>query len=152
MSRHFSLRQHRLLLIAVLLLLFAALKLAALWWWQQQPGTHAPVSTAVAAPCDIRVSCTLKSGAQVRFSRQRQVNDPFDIHISGLPQNTQSVYVQFSMSGMDMGFNRFELRRTEDGSWQTRQIRLPLCIESRHDYLADIYIDGEPERIAFNAP
>ncbi|MCP2040738.1 hypothetical protein L1281_001327 [Neisseria sp. HSC-16F19] len=152
MSRRFSPRQRRLLLMAVLLLLFAALKLAALWWWQQQPGTHAPATIPSAAPCDIRVACTLNNGAQVRFSRQQQVNAPFDIHISGLPQNTHSVYVQFSMSGMDMGFNRFELRRADDGSWQTRQIRLPLCIESRHDYLADIYIDGVPERIAFTAP
>lgn len=148
MSRPFPSR--RLLSIALLLLLFAALKLAVLWWWQQQQSR--PDTTAPAAVCDIRTACPLAGGARIRFGPQTRVHDPFDIRIDGLPEQTRSVHVQFAMNGMDMGFNRFDLQRAGDGSWQARHIRLPLCLESRHDYLADIHIDGRTERIPFSAP
>lgn len=143
-------RQRRLLLLALLLLAFAAAKLATLWWWQHNTPNTAP--TPLSAPCDIRRACALAGGAHIRFSAQQRAQDPFDIRIDGLPAHTGRVYVQFSMSGMDMGFNRFELRRSGEGSWQATQIRLPLCIEQRHDYRVDVFVDGAPQRIAFTAP
>lgn len=135
----------KLIIAGVLLLVFAAVKLIALdWWRQQQP-------QARQAECRVTQGCTLPNGAYVKFSDKVEAKQPFDIVLKNVPEGVQDVTVSFSMKDMDMGFNRFTVRRQNDGTWAARQIRLPVCVENRHDYLADIRIDGEVFQTAFSA-
>lgn len=55
------------------------------------------------------------------------------------------------MDGMDMGFNRFPLKRQADGSWLAAQIRLPVCTDRRDGYLAGIRIGSQVFQVAFQA-
>ena len=88
----------------------------------------------------------------MQFSPQSSAKSPFDIIISNAPADVAQVSVSFSMRGMDMGFNRYALQKQSDGSWVARQIRLPLCIDNRNDYLADITIGTEHHRLPFGIP
>ena len=142
-------RQQKILL-AILLLGFAAAKVAALWWWQQQH--PAPAAAVHTAACNVRQGCVLSQGSHVQFSPQSSAKSPFDIIISNAPADVAQVSVSFSMRGMDMGFNRYALQKQSDGSWVARQIRLPLCIDNRNDYLADITIGSEHHRLPFGIP
>ena len=138
------------ILLAILLLGFAAAKVAALWWWQQQH--PAPAAAVHTAACNVRQGCVLSQGSHVQFSPQSSAKSPFDIIISNAPADVAQVSVSFSMRGMDMGFNRYALQKQSDGSWVARQIRLPLCIDNRNDYLADITIGTEHHRLPFGIP
>ena len=135
----------KLIIVGVLLLVFAAVKLIALGWWQQQQ------PQAKQAECQVTQGCTLPNGVYVKFSDKLEIKQPFDIVLKNVPETTQEITVSFSMKDMDMGFNRFNIRRQDDGTWAAKQIRLPMCVENRHDYLADINIDGEVFQTAFSA-
>lgn len=126
-----------MLLAGVLLLLFAAVKLLVLYAWQQSRRQAEPVALA----CDVRKSCVLFGGVMLKFSRQPTAHVPFDIEVSGLEAGVRDVYVSFSMKNMDMGFNRYDLKKEADGVWRAENVRLPVCSEGRHDYLADVHID-----------
>ncbi|PSJ81143.1 hypothetical protein [Neisseria iguanae] len=135
----------KLTIVGVLLLVFAVVKLTALDWWQQQQ-PHAQQ-----AECQVTQGCTLPNGVYVKFSNQVYAKQPFDIVLKNVPENTRAVTVGFSMKDMDMGFNRFNIRRQTDSTWAAKQIRLPVCVENRHDYLADININGQVFQTAFTA-
>ena len=135
----------KLIIVGVLLLVFAAVKLIALDWWQQQQ------PQAQQAECQVTQGCTLPNGIYVKFSDKVEAKQPFDIVLKNVPESAQEITVSFSMKDMDMGFNRFNIRRQNDGTWAAKQIRLPMCVENRHDYLADINIGGEVFQTAFTA-
>lgn len=138
-------RNKKLLAAAVLLLVFAAAKLIALAWWQkQQP-------QAQQAECRVTRGCTLPNGVYVKFSDTVYAKQPFDITLKNVPSQVESVTVSFAMKDMDMGFNRFNITRQADGTWAAKQIRLPVCVENRRDYLADINIGGQVFQTAFEA-
>lgn len=131
------------LLVGVLLLIFAASKLLLLQWWQQQqPHTET-------VHCDVQAGCRLPNGAMLTFGETLGVKTPFDIRLESAP-SAQQVSISFSMKDMDMGFNRYDLR-LEQGVWWGRNIRLPLCTEARHDFLADVQIDKQAYQVEFVA-
>ena len=136
------------ILIAVLLLGFAGVKIAALLWWQKQQPALTVLS---AAECTVHAGCALPNGTVVKFSNTVQAKAPFDIEVRGVAADVAEVYVSFSMQDMDMGFNRYKLLRQSNGTWRAVQIRLPVCVQNRHDYLADIYIGGKVFQTAFTA-
>ena len=143
-----KLNRKQKILIAVLLLVFAGVKIAALLWWQKQQ----PALTVLrAAECNVHTGCALPNGAVVKFSDTVQAKAPFDIEVRGVAADVAEVYVSFSMQDMDMGFNRYKLLRQSNGTWRAVQIRLPVCVQNRHDYLADIYIGGKVFQTAFTA-
>lgn len=138
-------RNQKLMLAGILLLVFAAAKLFMLDWWQkQQP-------QAVQAECNAVQGCTLPNGVYVKFSDKVYAKQPFDITLKNVPEDIENITVSFTMKDMDMGFNRFNIRREPDGTWAAKQIRLPVCVENRHDYLADINIGGQVFQTAFTA-
>ena len=140
-------KQKKGLLFAVLLLLFAAGKFWLLHWFTQQQ----PEITAVAAPCQPAQGCTLPDGSRLQF--RAALRQPFDIELSNVPAGVQQVAISFSMRDMDMGFNRFDLRPQTDnsGHWRATQVRLPVCTDQRHDYLADVHIGEQTFQVAFEA-
>lgn len=142
-------RQQKILL-AVLLLGFAAAKVAALLWWQQQHPAAAPAVHADG--CNVRQGCVLSQGSRVQFGPQSTAKSPFDITVDNVPADVVQVSVSFSMRGMDMGFNRYALQKQSDGRWAASQIRLPLCVDNRNDYLADITIGDQRHTLPFSIP
>ncbi|QEY24164.1 hypothetical protein [Neisseria animalis] len=138
--------RRKMLAAAVLLLLFAAAKLLLLNQWQQQ---RAP--NAQNAVCKVTQGCTLPNGVYVKFSSRIAAKEPFDIELRGVPDTVGEITVSFSMKDMDMGFNRYKLLPEGGGVWAARQIRLPLCVERRSDYLADLNIGGTVFQTAFTA-
>lgn len=137
-------KNQKLLIAAVLLIVFAAAKLLLLDWWQQQ---H---SKTKVVKCNLIQGCVLPDGSKVRAT-SINTHEPFDIVIENVPQNTGAVSISFSMKNMDMGFNRYNLTKQSPQSWQALQIRLPFCVEGRHDYTADITVGKQNFQTVFSA-
>ena len=137
-------KNQKLLIAAVLLIVFAAAKLLLLDWWQQQQ-----LKTKV-VECNLTQGCVLPDGSKVRAT-SINTHEPFDIVIENVPKNTGAVSISFSMKNMDMGFNRYNLTKQSPRSWQALQIRLPFCVEGRHDYTADITVGKQTFQTAFSA-
>lgn len=137
-------KNQKLLIASVLLIVFAAAKLLLLDWWQQQQ------SKTKVVECNLTQGCVLPDGSKVRAT-SINTHEPFDIVIENVPQNTGAVSISFSMKNMDMGFNRYNLTKQSPRSWQALQIRLPFCVEGRHDYTADITVGKQTFQTAFSA-
>lgn len=134
--------------LIVPVLIIAALAGLAIWGaWQKTPSHAAQVIT-----CENPLAgCTfLHEGlpASIRFSTQPEALKPFLLSVSSPGLHKASV--SFQMAGMDMGFNRYDLRHGADGSW-TARVTLPVCTVSRVDWIAELTLDGKLYTLAFNA-
>lgn len=118
--------------VATGLLLFAVIKIVMLVWWKN----HHQIDDIKMLPesCDVLSGCVFSGNAKLRLDGVGDNRTPFRIIITGLPENTRMVWASFSMPNMDMGFNRFDLIRQNDGSWQANNVYLPLCSQSRYDW------------------
>lgn len=77
--------------------------------------------------------------------------EPFRVEVeidAANAREIESVKVRFSMVGMNMGINQFQLDRGADGSWQGLAI-LPVCSTGRVDWLADV--EAQHGREAYTA-
>lgn len=134
--------------LAAPLLVIAAL-VALAWWGASQ---KAPLQQAQAIVCaDPTAGCAFEHEgrpATLRFSQQPEALKPFVLSVfaPGLRQAS----VSFQMAGMDMGFNRYDLRQNADGSWSAR-ITLPVCTVSRVDWIAELTLDGRLYTLAFDS-
>ena len=137
-------KNQKLLIAAVLLIVFAAVKLLLLDWWQRQQ------TKANVVKCSLTQGCVLPDGSKVQAT-SINTHEPFDIVVENVPKNTGAVSISFSMKNMDMGFNRYNLTQQSPQSWQAAQVRLPFCIEGRHDYTADITIGKQTFQTTFRA-
>jgi hypothetical protein len=137
-------KNQKLLIAAVLLIVFAVAKLLLLDWWQRQQ------SKANVVECSLTQGCVLPDGSKVHVT-SINTHEPFDIVVENVPKNTGAVSISFSMKNMDMGFNRYNLAQQSPQSWRAAQIRLPFCVEGRHDYTADITIGKQTFQTAFSA-
>lgn len=135
------------LMVGVLLLIFAGVKVAGVVWWQEQ---H-QVSGSIDVACNV-ADCTLPNGAVVQITPAPAAKTPFAVRISGLPESVQAVSLSFSMRDMDMGFNRFDLKKQTDGAWLVADVRLPLCSQARKDYFVEIVVDAQVYRVPFVVP
>ncbi|MDO5686227.1 MAG: hypothetical protein Q4G42_02370 [Neisseria sp.] len=138
------------LLMAAALLVFAALKIAMVYWYaERDPAPQAVTDEA----CDVRRGCKLPNGATLRTFGKLHPKTPFRMRLLNAPAATQSVYVEFSMKDMDMGFNRYKLLPpdADHEHWYADTVRLPVCVVARKDYLLDIYLDGVGYQIAFDS-
>lgn len=136
-------KNQKWLWVGVLLLVFAVIKLGALFWWQtQQPSLKE-------AQCDVQQGCVLPNGVYVKFSDAIDGKSPFNIEINRVPAEVKDVSVSFSMRDMDMGFNRYQLKHLVGDKWLGQGVRLPFCVENRHDYLADIRVGDDVFQTAF---
>lgn len=75
---------------------------------------------------------------EVRFSAQPVPLEPFGLSVSA--PGSMQVSVEFQMVGMDMGFNRYDLRQDDSGAFASR-ITLPVCVSGRRDWLMYVQID-----------
>lgn len=128
------------LMLAVGLFAFGVMKLGGIWWWQKQQ--IAPEK--LPENCQVAISgCHFGQNALLKLENVSHNNAPFRIVATGLPETTQSFSASFSMRDMDMGFNRFDLKRQNDGTWLAENVHLPLCTAARHDWQIEWTLDGK---------
>lgn len=138
-------RQQKLTVLAMALLAFAMLKILMLLWWQnKQSVVHTLDCHTVATS-----GCLFAPNASLQLVGVKNNQTPFTIQATGVPSHVQGISASFSMRDMEMGFNRFDLKKQLDGSWQAQNVRLPLCTASRHDWQIEWAVDGQMYRATF---
>jgi len=84
----------------------------------------------------------------VHFSELPVPLEPFTLSVTA--PGSARVSVEFQMVGMDMGFNRYDLRSLPDGTFSSR-ITLPVCVSGRQDWLLYLQIDGKNYVLPFSS-
>ncbi|MCB1919046.1 MAG: hypothetical protein KDJ28_03565 [Candidatus Competibacteraceae bacterium] len=114
----------------------------------QPAPTHAivlnadPACNPVGKTClaqDAALTVTLGLGDRI----QPLTAFPVQVDLGGeAASKAEKVTVSFAMQGMDMGFNRFDLRRQVDQTWRGQAI-LPVCSAGRRDWRATVAVIGK---------
>lgn len=113
--------------------------------------TKQPEEAETIACTDPVAGCRFDHGgvpAEVRFSIQPVPLEPFLLTVSA--PGSARVSVEFQMVGMDMGFNRYDLRREDSGAFASR-ITLPVCVSGRRDWLMYVQIDDRRYVLPFTS-
>lgn len=131
--------------VGPLLLAVALAAIAAAGYWLSRPaGAHAVACTDVLRGCSFRHG---GARATVRFSSAPKPLEAFDIAVRA--PGAARVSAEFQMNGMEMGFNRYDLRPTADGAF-TSSVTLPVCVSGRHDWTLYLDIDGTRYAVPFS--
>ena len=132
---------------AVPVLIIAALVALAIWGARQKAPGQA-VQT-ILCPDPVAGCSFMHKGmpARLRFSTQPVALKPFMLSVAS--PNLRKAAVSFQMSGMDMGFNRYELKPGPDG-WWSASITLPVCTVSRVDWIVHISLDEQVYGLDFS--
>jgi hypothetical protein len=124
--------------LVVPLLVLVALAGLAIWGALQKT----PPAAAQPLPCaDPVAGCNFTHRglpARVRFSATPETMKAFILTVSH--PALQRASASFQMVGMDMGFNRYDLKRGADGNWTARVV-LPVCTASRADWVVELKLD-----------
>ena len=132
-------------LIAPLLLIVALAAIAVAGYWFRQP----PKALAIACT-DPLIGCAFTHrGAtiNVRFASPPSPLTPF--YISVHAPGARNVNASFQMVGMEMGFNRYDLRPGNNHTFGA-SVTLPVCISGRHDWTMTLNIDNTPYTLPFS--
>ena len=125
-------KKHILLLIAIVVLavlVSTTIALVAFGETNQAQALDAPPTV-----CQLENQCVLDHITQVKTLERVRLNQPFDVVLT-TTEVVDEVSVSFSMTEMEIGYNRYKLT-SEDGKTWTGQISLPFCTLSRADYIA----------------
>jgi hypothetical protein len=130
---------------APLLLVVALVAIAVAGWWLKRP------AEAVAVACtDPLAGCIFShrgAPARVRFSMQPVPLQAFELTVAA--PNVTRISAEFQMVGMDMGFNRYDLRPTHDGAFASK-VTLPVCVSGRRDWVLTLDLDGARYALPFS--
>jgi hypothetical protein len=84
----------------------------------------------------------------VRFSETPRAMRPFLLEVDA--PDAASVKADFSMVGMDMVRNRYDLLRTPEGRWRA-QVVLPVCVSGRQDWILTLTVNDRSASAPFSA-
>lgn len=128
-----------------LLLVLALVAIAATGYWFKRP------NDAQAVPCtDPLAGCSfIHRGASVtvNFSAPPSPLDAFELRVNA--PDVEKISAEFQMNGMDMGFNRYDLRPAGKHAF-TAKVTLPLCVSGRHDWTVYLEVDGTRYALPFS--
>jgi len=102
-------------------------------------------------PCVVNID-DLK--INVSFEKNIYYLKPFNMSISTLnASDLTSIYVDFKMKNMDMGVNRFQLKRDiqKFGYWQGIAL-LPICVTGRADWYSELEVTTKKGRYQIILP
>jgi hypothetical protein len=141
----------------VKLSLVALLCVLAIFVYKRLVSADKPASPIVTLPCpDLTLGCG-NASIQVKSDHVPQVMRPFHIRVVSATATstlTNSIYVDFAMEGMSMGFNRYRLIQQADGGWHGEMI-LPFCVQGRSDWLMEVTVNSDMDEkryhLAFQA-
>lgn len=80
--------------------------------------------------------------------------EPFNVEVTiagGEGRGADSVDIEFLMSGMDMGINRYRLEASESDIWYGRAV-LPVCTTGRRDWHAVVNVVAGTKRLQASFP
>lgn len=86
--------------------------------------------------------------AHLRFSSHPASMQPFALEVRA--PGASHVHAQAHMVGMDMGFNRYDLRRTRPGVF-VAQLRLPVCVSGRRDWVLYLEVGQDRYSLTYNS-
>lgn len=129
-----------------LLLVVVLVAIAVAGYWLKRP------AEAVAVSCpDPLTGCTFTHQGEttnVRFSLQPTPLEAFELTVMA-PRATR-ISAEFQMVGMDMGFNRYDLKPAAGGAFASK-VTLPVCISGRHDWVLYLDLDGSRYAVPFSS-
>ncbi|MHB1143487.1 MAG: hypothetical protein ACYCZS_01150 [Thiobacillus sp.] len=130
---------------APLLLVVALMAIAVAGYWLKRP------AGAVAVRCaDPLAGCSFShrgATVNVRFSGQPAPLEAFELNVSA-PGITR-ISAEFQMVGMDMGFNRYDLRPAGSDAFASK-VTLPVCVSGRRDWTLTLDVDGSRYALPFS--
>ena len=110
---------------------------------------------ALSGPCAVEEGCLASGEAlTLRVSMGPGIRAlmpfPVQVEVQGAPP-VDSVMVGFSMSGMDMGVNRYRLISDGADRW-LGNVTLPVCTSGRSDWLAAVEVVSAGRRFVVELP
>lgn len=131
--------------LAPLLLVVALVAIAVAGYWLKRP------AEALAVPCaDPLTGCAFShrgATASVRFSVRPVPLEAFELSVRAA--GVTRISAEFQMVGMDMGFNRYDLRQVADGDWASN-VTLPACASGQGDWVLYMELDGSRYALPFS--
>ncbi len=123
---------------------------------QKYQDQHLPAAEKIALTAE--PDCVLVTGCEFTASgfvvalqakNPVRVLEPFQLIVkpSGAI-NIETMNVNFTMQGMNMGINSFHFTRSVGNVWQTEVI-LPLCTQRRTDWIMDVTINTDKNKQYF---
>jgi hypothetical protein len=128
-----------------LLLAAALIAIAVAGWWLKRPADAQPVACA-----DPVAGCRFSHAggeATLRFSAVPGPMEAFRVEVRAPGAGRASA--EFQMIGMDMGFNRYDLKPAGDGAYAAR-VTLPICVSGRRDWMLRLDLDGARYAVPFS--
>jgi hypothetical protein len=128
-----------------LLLILALIGIAVAGYWLKRP----PEAQAVACVNPLAGCVFSHHGAEVKvtFSSQPSPLKAFQLNVRA--PGVAKISAEFQMNGMEMGFNRYDLRPTKAGVF-TSSITLPVCVSGRRDWTMFLAIDDTHYTLPFS--
>jgi hypothetical protein len=127
-----------------LLLIPALIAIAMAGYWLKRPAEAQAVACA-----DLLAGCSFShrgTSAEVHFSVRPAPLEPFVLSVRA-PGATR-IAAEFQMNGMQMGFNRYDLRPV-DGVFVSK-VTLPVCVSGRRDWTLFLDVDGAHYALPFS--
>ncbi|MBW8459185.1 MAG: hypothetical protein K0M58_12205 [Thiobacillus sp.] len=128
-----------------LLLVVALVAIAVAGWWLKRP------AEALAVHCaDPLAGCAFShhgAPTSVRFSMRPAPLEAFELNVRAA--NAARISAEFQMVGMDMGFNRYDLRPVADGTWAST-VTLPACVSGQGSWVLYLDLDGSRYALPFS--
>lgn len=132
-------------IVLPLLLVVALVAIAVAGYWLKRP------AEAVAVACaDPLAGCSFShrgTTVKVRFSARPAPLEAFELSVDA--PGASRISAEFQMVGMDMGFNRYDLRRGPQQEWAA-QVTLPVCVSGERDWLLFLDVDGARYALPFS--
>jgi len=128
-----------------LLLAIALIAIAVAGWWMKRPPDAVPVVCA-----DPVAGCRfLHRGAEatLRFSAPPAPMEAFRVELQA--PDARRASAEFQMAGMDMGFNRYDLKPAGAGTLAA-PVTLPVCVSGRRDWVLYLDLDGTRYALPFS--
>jgi len=120
-----------------LLMVTALAAIAVAGYWTQRPAEARALRCA-----DPLAGCVFTHNgapARVHFSAPPATMVAFELSVTAA--NARKISAEFHMSGMEMGFNRYDLRAAQAGEFAARII-LPVCVTRQASWTLYLEIDG----------
>ncbi len=131
--------------LAPLLLVVVLAAIAVAGYWLNRPAqSHAVACVDPLAGCSFSHHGTRTT---VTFSAHPKPLEAFELRVNA-PHAAQ-VHAEFQMNGMEMGFNRYDLRPAGNGIFVS-SVTLPVCVSGRRDWTLYLEIDGVHYALPFS--
>ena len=133
----------RVLLPLLLVVVLAAIAVAGYW-------LSRPAASQAVACADPLAGCRFShrgTTVMLRFSVHPKPLEAFELRVSA--PGAARMSAEFQMNGMEMGFNRYDLRPAGNGMFASK-VTLPVCVSGRRDWTLYLDIDGTHYALPFS--